>query len=107
MSIQKTWVEIVPIQCGGNPWEKDWLESHPNDFLVYARVLSKEKMDIITNYYKKLGIDIFDATLVPWEKVAVCESCSFPVGYTQNLLVSNSEVDKMLEFGYKISEDQR
>ena len=105
--LQKTWVEIDPIQCGGNPWEEDWLESHPDDYLVYARIISKEKIDIIANYYKKFGITIFDVRLTPWENVAVCESCSCPVGYTQSLLVSNSKVDKMLEFGYKISEDQR
>ncbi|MGI0009544.1 MAG: hypothetical protein ACRD92_07995, partial [Nitrosopumilaceae archaeon] len=105
ISIQKTWVEIDPIQCGGNPWEKDWLESHPDDYLVYARLISKEKIDMITNYYKKLGITIFDTKLVPWENVAVCESCSCPAGYTLSLLVSNADVDKMREFGYKISEN--
>jgi len=104
--IQKMWVEIDPIQCAGNPWEQDWIKSYPDDYLVYARVISKEKIDIITSYYKKLGIMIFDAKLVPWDNMVVCESCSCPVGYTQSLLVSNSDVDKMLEFGYKTSENQ-
>ena len=104
---QKTWVEIDPIQCGGNPWEKDWLESHPDDFSIYARLITNEKIELIKNYYKKQDIEIFDVKSFPWEDVVVCESCSCPAGYTLSLLVSNSDVDKMLEFGYKISKNQR
>ena len=103
---QKTWVEIDPIQCGGNPWEKDWLESHPDDFSIYARLITNEKIELIKNYYKKQDIEIFDVKSFPWEDVAVCESCSCPAGYTLSLLVSNSDVDKMLELGYKISKNQ-
>ncbi|MCB7372900.1 hypothetical protein LI003_23695, partial [Bacteroides caccae] len=48
-TIKKTWVEIDPIQCAGNTWEQDWIKSHPDDYFVYARVISKEKIDIITS----------------------------------------------------------
>ena len=104
---QKTWVEIDPIQCGGNPWEKDWLESHPDDFSIYARLITNEKIELIKNYYKKQDIEIFDVKSFPWEDVAVCEACSCPAGYTLYLLVSNYDVQKMQEFGYKISENIR
>ncbi|MGI0040921.1 MAG: hypothetical protein ACRD94_03035, partial [Nitrosopumilaceae archaeon] len=99
---QKTWVEIDPIQCGGNPWEIDWLESHPNDFSIYARLITNEKIDLIKNYYKKQDIEIFDVKSFPWEDVAVCEACSCPAGYTLYLLVSDYDVQMMQELGFKI-----
>ena len=104
--LEKTWVEIDPIQCGGNPWEKEWLESHPDDFSIYARLITNEKIELIKNYYKKQDIEIFDVKSFTWEDVAVCESCSCSAGYTLSLLVSTSDVDKMLELGYKISKNQ-
>jgi len=101
-----TWVEIDPIQCAGNPWEQDWLESHPDDFTIFARPFLDKEVDIIKNYYKKLGIVIFDVKAVFWEDVVVCESCSCPAGYTLYLLVSESDLNKMLDQGFKVAQNQ-
>ena len=50
----KSWVEIDPIQCLGNPWEVDWLQSHGDDYSAYPRdtqtpELEQEEIEIIKN----------------------------------------------------------
>ncbi len=96
----KTWVEIDPIQCGGNPWQQDWLFSN-NKTYEYPRDRENE---IITDYYSKKGIAIFAIkTKNTYEGKAICESCSCPEGYTLYLLVLDFDVNKMLGYEYKVS----
>jgi len=104
----KTWVKTDPIQCLGNPWEVDWLKSHGDDYAAYPKGdrsvgLSDEEIQIIKDYYKKQGIVIYDVKWELWD-TAVCMACSCPDGYTLYLLISNSDINMMLEFGYTISE---
>lgn len=103
----KTWVQIDPVQCLGNPWEVDWLRSYDNNYSAYPREihtseLEQEEIQIIKNYYKKQGIIIFDVKS-KWTHEIVCEACSCPKGNTLYLLVSDSDIDKMLRFNYKVS----
>ena len=113
----KTWVEIDPIQCLGNPWEVDWLKAHEEEFKdkpygaygEYPRdfntlELESEEIRIIKDYYQKQGITIFDVKS-EWTHEGVCDACDCPEGYTLYLLISDSDVDKMLELGYKISSE--
>ena len=104
---EKTWIEIDPTQCLSNPWEGDWIKSHDNNYSGYPRdvhtsELEQEEIQIIKNYYQKQGITIFDVKS-EWTHEIVCEACSCPQGYTLYLLVSSSDVNKMLELSYKVS----
>jgi len=107
----KIWVQIDPVQCLGNTWEVDWMKSHDNNYSAYPRdvhtsELEQEEIQIIKNYYQKQGVTIFE---VKSERThgTVCEACSCPQGYTLYLLVSDYDIDKMLELGYKVSSKQQ
>ncbi len=103
----KTWVQIDPIQCGCNPWELEWNGSDSDDNTYFpggigAPELDQQEIEIIKDYYQRQGVTVFDLKS-RWTYDAVCLACSCPVGYTLYLLVSDSDVDRMLQFGYKIS----
>ncbi|MBN1275353.1 hypothetical protein JXA12_03605 [Candidatus Woesearchaeota archaeon] len=103
----KTWVQIDPVQCLGNPWEVDWIGSHDDDHSAYpgdvhTSELEQEEVQIIKGYYQEQGVTIFDVRS-EWTHEVVCEACSCPQGYTLYLLVSDSDVDKMRELGYEVS----
>jgi hypothetical protein len=101
-TVQKIWVEIDPIQCMGNPWEKDWWDSHDE---YYSRD-HLEQIGVIKNYYEKQDIEIFDARIGTWGgEIAVCEACDCSDGYTLYLLISESDVDTMVNLNYKISKE--
>lgn len=97
----KTWVEIDPIQCGHNPWESNWPESNNDSYSSYPREV--QEIEKIKNYYQKQGIFIFDVRLKLTHEI-VCLACCCPRGDTLYVLVSDSDVNKMLQFGYEISE---
>lgn len=100
LTLQKTWVEIDPIQCLGNPWEQDWLKSHNDDYSTYPH-----GGETIKDYYKKYGVIIYD---VKSEKTHdfVCEGCNCPIGNTLYFLIPNSAISQMTELGFKVSENQ-
>ncbi|MDD3190669.1 MAG: hypothetical protein PHI66_03185 [Candidatus Pacebacteria bacterium] len=103
----KTWVQIDPVQCLGNPWEIDWTKSHDNDYYgypadIHTPELEQEEIQIIKNYYQKQGIAIADVRS-EWTHEIVCTACNCPQGYMLYLLVSDSDVDKMLELDYEVS----
>ena len=107
----KIWMETDPIQCLGNPWEKDWLESHTNDHLSYRSYYQDlGEFKIITNYYNnKHQISIYDIQYVSFEKklgrsINTCEACSCARGDTLYILINDFDKEKMLKLGYKISE---
>ena len=100
----KIWVQINPIQCFWNPWEKDWLQSHGNDLLKYPRgdpaIIEQPEKEIIREYYQKRGIIVFDIKSTKFEG-GTCLECRCPQGYTLFLLVSDAEVQKMIDLGHK------
>jgi len=102
---QCTWVAIDPIQCLGNPWERDWLERHDNDYDSYPRDWERRKR-IILNYYRKLGVGIQDITAHRTMEV-VCEACCCPEGYTLYLYVDDKDVRTMLALGFRFEEPGR
>lgn len=110
LTLPKTWVEIDPIQCLGNPWEQDWLKSHNNDYHSYPHSAYSEGIDdgesiIIKDFYKKQGITVFDVRSGYGDKV-IWASCSSSTGYTLYLMVSESSVDKMLNLNYTMSQEE-
>ena len=91
-------VAIDPIQCMGNPWEREWLEEH--EWELYPREL-EDKLPIIVDYYQRQGFMISDSTIL-WTHNSVCLACSCPAGYTVYFLVSRRDVQMMLELGFRI-----
>jgi len=100
------WVAMEPIQCLGNPWERDWLESHNWDYSGYPKDpttpgLEPEEFAIIQDFYDRLGVTVFEAETAP-KNEAVCLACSCPEGHTLYLFVAAEDVQKMMEFGYRV-----
>ena len=103
----KTWVQTDPTQCMTNPWEEDWLESNNYDYSSYPKDvhtpgLEQEEVEIIKSYYQRQGITVFDVKSKQTHEV-VCAACFCPEGYTLYLLISDSDVPTMLQWGYEIS----
>lgn len=101
----RVWVATEPIQCLGNPWEHDWLESHSGDHSGYPKDpstpgLEPKEIAIIQSYYGRQGIEVF-ATETARKFDVVCLACSCPEGHTLYLLVREQEVEQMIEFGYR------
>jgi len=88
------------VQCLGNPWEQDWLESQGNDYSAYPK---GQEAEVITDYYEKQGVTVFDVRSEPKYEV-VCMACSCPRGDVLKLEVSGSDVDPMLALGFMLSE---
>jgi len=112
---EDVWVEIDPIQCLWNPWEKDWIENRENNFSVYPRNIhtlwvDQEEINIIKEYYKKQGFTIIGIKTLTFEekfgkKVGLCEACNCLDGYTLYLLIPKEDVDKIIGLGFKIVEN--
>ena len=94
----KIWVLTVPHQCG-TPWSRDWRQSHGDDAPYPSGEEGENK--VIREYYQKQGVTIFDIELKRLEGRYVCMSCACPQGYILYLLVSNSDVQKMIDLGYQ------
>ena len=109
---KKLWAKTDPIQCLWNPWEKDWQKKHDNNYSVYPRDmytpwLEKEEIEIIKNYYEQQGVKVFDIRAITFTEKegyvnGVCEACDCPQGYTLYLLISEKDVDTIIELGYSI-----
>ena len=92
----KTWVEIDPIQCGGNPWEI-WQSEQ-------GVAYDMSESDIIKLYYReKENIEISEVKSKQTHE-AVCLACNCPTGDTLYLLVDDLSVQKMLTLGYSLSD---
>ncbi|MGI0022229.1 MAG: thermonuclease family protein [Nitrososphaeraceae archaeon] len=121
-SIQKTWVETYPIGCMNYTvysvkgcyinWLADYYGTNdrilmpPQAFENNSTLLSFEKNSgYIKDYFGKQGIGILD---VKYNRIGqgLCELCECWDKYSLRLLVSNSTVQKMLDFVFKISENQ-
>lgn len=92
------WVYYVPVQCLGNPWEQDWLESNGGDSANYPK---EREMEIIKSYYEKKGVQILKTGLGMSAFDRVCLACSCPRGDLILLLVPDSQMEKMLALGFK------
>lgn len=99
------WVATEPIQCLGNPWERDWLESHGGDYSLYPKDpatpgLEPEEFEIIQDYYAGQGVEVIEAQTAS-KYPAVCAGCACPEGYTLYLLVRAEDLQQMIDFGYR------
>ncbi len=101
----RAWVATEPIQCLGNPWERDWLASHDGDYGSYPKDPTKPglepaEVEIIRDYYRRQGVVVFEAATKGRYEV-VCAACSCPEGYTLYLEVRRQDVERMTSFGYR------
>lgn len=103
---EDTWVATDPIQCLGNPWERDWVESHNGDRASYpgdpiTPELDPMEIEIITDYYERQGVKVLQAETVQ-KHDNVCAGCMCPLGYTLYLLVPEEDVSTMLDLGFRL-----
>jgi len=99
IAVSKVWVKIWSGQCHTDPWIDDWKKSH-NTFPKWSS--QKELFEIIKNYYEKQGIIVFGVNQsANWQNTENCGA-----GGYYYLLVANSDVNKMLEFGFTQSTTQ-
>ena len=98
------WVAIEPTQCLTNPWERDWLDRHNDDYGAYPREyptrLTPEELEIIKEYYARQGVVVFDAITRP-KYEEVCLACNCPEGHTLYLSVREKDVETMIGMGYR------
>ena len=106
-----TWVQQQPVQCLGNPWEEAWLAAHHGDASQYPLgdplIIEPPEADIIKEHYRGEGITVLDVrsmTLdqLSGEPVGVCMACHCPQGYMLYLQVSDANVPRMSERGYRV-----
>jgi len=113
---EKTWVEIDPVTCVNyiklQGCYIDWLTSYYNITKIqpmfipdYPQLSLEKNSEYIKDYFGKQGTDILDVRYA----IVRQEYCEFGECWDQyklELLVSNSDTDKMLASGFKISENQ-
>ena len=91
-----TRLETNPIQCSENIWERGWAEDHPGE-------RPPDLETPVLEYYESEGIHIRDVEIDWWDGgVGVCDACSCPAGYTLYVRVWHSDVDRMLEDGFRV-----
>ncbi|MFQ6678134.1 MAG: hypothetical protein ACE5D0_07395 [Fidelibacterota bacterium] len=95
---KKEIVFIDPIQCLGNPWDADWLESHK--YNEYPQTESG-RLQIFEDYYNKQGITMYDV-YSEWVYNAVCDACFCPTGERYYCTVDAGDVDFLLESGFQL-----
>ena len=96
-SAGRTWVQIDPVQCSGNPWEIEQREK--------GVAFDKSEDEIIKDYFQIRGVQIFEVRSKMTHEI-VCESCACLRGDTLYLSVASPNVSKMLNLGYKVSEEK-
>lgn len=108
-----TWVEIDPMQCRSNPWQRDWAEdgncgrAYPDYPRWYSDLIETPEAEIVRLYYEKQGVDVAEVKSIPFKEPtlsSMCLACDCLEGYTLYLLIPDFEVDKMVALGYKVHE---
>jgi hypothetical protein len=95
---EKVWVSMQPVDCLGNPWEKNWLAHHNNQTNKYPRA---QELQIMKGFFYKKGVTILDYRTKPYVKGdPLCKTCGCPRGDTLLLAVHGAEVPIMRTFGF-------
>lgn len=93
---EKVWVAVKPVQCLGNPWEKDWLERHPNENYPI-----QDERKILRAYFGANGVTILDIRRKPFvQGTHLCQTCNCERGDTLFLSVNASEAPLLRTYGY-------
>ena len=104
---EAVWVEISPIQCGGNPWEVDWKQAYPNE--TYPTAQDEKNAIIVAYYTNTANVAVKEVKQYSFAERGlgefVCAACSCPAGYILSLRIDDDDVEKMLEQGFAKSEN--
>ncbi|HBH46026.1 MAG TPA: hypothetical protein DDX47_01500 [Candidatus Jacksonbacteria bacterium] len=101
---QTLWLKIDPVQCGGNPWEQDWVKMQDvepvNGFPYY------QEDKIIIDYFAKQNIGVKSAVLREYPSdIGVCAACTCPRGDTLYLEADETNARALVSnFGFKLSD---
>lgn len=93
------WVETMPVQCLGNPWQQEWLKEHGNKYEEYPQ---EQEQEILKLFFLKRGAVVY-ASNTAWVWEATCLACSCPAGYAQYLKVHKKDLPVFEEYGFQIS----
>lgn len=94
----RAWVIIKPLQCLGNPWEKEWVASHPKQGPRYP---SRKDAEVIKSFFDRKGIPIHELRIQRYVKGdPLCMTCDCPRGDTLYLLINAQHAPKMVRLGY-------
>jgi hypothetical protein len=94
------WMAIDPIQCLGNPWERDWLANHDGDYAGYPRDLAGQ-FEVIKSYYEDLGVDI--RGMASRRKYSiVCCACQCARGDAVYVCVGTEVIETMKAEGFRL-----
>ena len=97
-SEDKVWVIVRPVQCLGNPWEKDWLARNKNQAAKYPRT---EEFEVLAAYFARKKIPVLDIRVKPYVKGdMLCQACDCPRGDTLFLMIYAKHAPKMVRLGY-------
>lgn len=106
------WMSTDPIQCLGNPWEKDWISQPGNKYENYPvghpAKIEKEEVEIIKGYFNKKGIYLAAVESKPYpDNAIVCDACECPVGYTLLVKIPENLSEKLLGMGFNQVESNK
>jgi hypothetical protein len=94
----KAWVIIRPVQCLGNPWEKQWLTEHKNKADKFPR---NRQFRLMRNYFAKKGIPILEMRVKTYKQGdPVCQACECPRGDEVYVMIQADDAPKMVNLGY-------
>ena len=96
-SNDKVWVIVRPVQCLGNPWEKEWLAHHPHQDAKYPRA---KELDLMRKFFSKKQVRIHDVRRKPYEGQGVCQTCACARGDVFYFLIYAEDVPQMVNMGY-------
>lgn len=93
------WVETMPVQCLGNPWQQDWLKNNGGREVGYPVELDQQ---ILAEFFKRQGAAILDSQVDQLYE-AVCASCSCPTGKLIFLNIHEVAYPIFAENGFRVS----
>ena len=94
-----------PKQCLQNPWERAWVQENGGDSADYPRNrnalgrLGVEETKIIKDFYRELGITVYEVKDVPMGHTRA--HCSYPASYKLFLRVADLDAQRMEGHGYQ------
>lgn len=102
------WMEMDPVQCLGNAWEKDWLSQPANKDKNYPignpALIEPEEKSIIKTFFSKQNIYIAEIQSESYpDNAVICDACECPAGYTLYIKLPESKSQALSAFGFNLS----
>ena len=95
----KVWMAASPVQCLGNPWEKDWLKAHHNKGSLYPM---HDETKVMKDFFTKNGFMIYDLRLRPYmHDKQLCRACNCSRGDLLLILVPKDDASLLTHYGFQ------